>query len=146
MKLCLRCLQQYDSDVDRKKCPKIHCNGDVVEIDELMIPVIIKLRQMKYETKFCCQGHICDVDNHIDTYISFGIESYKRLITNNETPPKGWLYKSNCLRPLAVLDQKEFLDYNRDFSNEYILIRYKDKYKYITELLTNLYEWLEDAK
>lgn len=146
MKMCLKCLQLYDPDVDGKRCPKMHCNGKVVKIDELMIPVIIKLRQMKYETKFCCQGHIYDVDNDLDTYIFFTSESFKRLIKNNINPPDGWIYKGDCIRPLAVLNNTELLDYSRDFSNEYILIKYKDKYNYVTELMSNLYKWLDNIK
>lgn len=146
MRLCMKCLQIYDSHkIGDGKCPKNHCIGNVVEIDELMIPVIIKLKIMGYETKFCCQGHIDDVDNLMDTYILFTEESFARLFKNNKYPPNGWVYSNgNSLRPLEVERNGRYLDANRDHSNELLLQKFKIKFDYITKLMNDLYLWLEN--
>lgn len=148
MKICLKCLQLYDDNkMTTTKCPKIHCIGNIVEIDELMIPAVIKFRKTGYETTFCCQGHIEDVYNWCDTYIAFSDKSFEKLILNNSEPPRGWTYVlKGSLRPVAVLTRNEYLDVSRDFSNDNILENFHDKYNYITNLMNNLYDWLEKLR
>ena len=42
------------------ECPKVGCWGELVEIDELMLPVIRILNRKGYETQYCCSGHVND--------------------------------------------------------------------------------------
>lgn len=61
--LCLSCGEVYDSprlnitngfDI---YCPKTNCYGELVEVDELMIPTIKTLNEKGYRTVMCCSGH-----------------------------------------------------------------------------------------
>lgn len=56
--LCLDCYETYKTDLSN--CPKTSCNGHIVEIDELMLPIIMLLNQKGYITEHCCSGHIYD--------------------------------------------------------------------------------------
>lgn len=40
------------------ECPKVGCGGELVEIDELMLPIIRILNRKGYETQYCCSGHV----------------------------------------------------------------------------------------
>ena len=42
------------------ECPKVGCWGELVEIDELMLPIIRILNRKGYETQYCCSGHVND--------------------------------------------------------------------------------------
>lgn len=63
MHVCMDCYEHYDYRFlslppDRiYVCPKNNCQGDVVELDELIAPTIILLNQKGYTTKYCCSGH-----------------------------------------------------------------------------------------
>jgi hypothetical protein len=94
--MCLSCYEIYDRDLiktsefdDYNFCPKSNCIGEVVEIDELLIPTIKILNQKGYYTKFCCSGHY--YGQHPNGYISFeeGIDipflpkGFKKEVFNN---------------------------------------------------------------
>jgi hypothetical protein len=67
--LCLKCFRVYNQKtIKHKVCKNKNCNGEVVEIDELFIPVIAELNRKGYKTKYCCSGHIEDTFN---SYIYF---------------------------------------------------------------------------
>lgn len=84
--LCLHCYEIYDTNIQLHKseyehnnekhtwtfCPKSSCHGRVVEIDELMLPIIKTLNQKGYTTAYCCSGHIWS--NKPNCYISFDTE------------------------------------------------------------------------
>jgi hypothetical protein len=53
-------------------CPKTNCTGKVIEVDELMLPIILTLWNKGYYTSYCCSGHI--YDNYPNTYIKFESE------------------------------------------------------------------------
>lgn len=82
-KVCLRCYQIYDN-VELKTakyadssgqfstwnfCPKSNCFGNVIEVDDNMVYIIIKLNKNNYETQACCQGHVSE--HSIFIYIKF---------------------------------------------------------------------------
>jgi len=79
--VCLKCNEVYKSSINQIKpikygenkewmfCPKINCHGEVVEIDELIMPTIIELNKKDYTTEFCCSGH--SYERYTNTYISF---------------------------------------------------------------------------
>ena len=69
MLLCLKCFKTYKQKTIKNNTCKIKgCQGEVVEIDELFIPVIAELNKKRYISKYCCSGHICDYPN---SYIYF---------------------------------------------------------------------------
>lgn len=66
--VCMDCYEVYHCPFDW--CPKASCDGQmVVEIDDLMIPIIIMLNQKGYITQFCCSGHM--YDSSMGGYILF---------------------------------------------------------------------------
>jgi hypothetical protein len=83
--VCLNCWEVYDNTVEKMKintytengllmptifCPKSDCAiGNIVEIDELYIPVIKYLNEKGYMTKYCCSGHI--YSSCTESYIVF---------------------------------------------------------------------------
>ena len=73
MFLCTGCWEAYDREMDY--CPKKSCNGgDVVEVDDDLVPIIVQLNEKNYVTEFCCSGHVYNGswDTHPHTYIKFG--------------------------------------------------------------------------
>lgn len=53
--LCLECYETYQMHLPY--CPKTSCHGEIIEIDDLMLPTIMLLNQKGYYTAFCCSGH-----------------------------------------------------------------------------------------
>ena len=90
MYICLNCHEVYDNNLkfdhtsEYNFCPKSNCDGDLIEIDELFIPVIIELNKKGYITKSCCSSHT--YKSYMNSYISF----YEDI----ELPslPKGYKY------------------------------------------------------
>lgn len=78
MLICLKCEEIYDERIvsykpyKHNRCPKQNCTGNLVDIDELFVPIILQLNKKGYTTKYCCSGHLhqngCGV---IASYISF---------------------------------------------------------------------------
>lgn len=52
-------------------CPKTDCGGELIEIDELLIPAVWMLNQKGYMTESCCSGHYAS--NSCRTYIKFEV-------------------------------------------------------------------------
>ena len=73
MLLCLDCFKVYNQKTIKNNTCKVKgCFGEVVEIDELFVPVIAELNRKGYRTKFCCSGHYHTYKNdYINSYISF---------------------------------------------------------------------------
>ena len=91
MYLCLNCFEVYSNEYryDRRDynfCPKLGCDGEVVEIDELMIPVIKTLNEKGYCTEYCCSGHYGD--GYTNTYIKFS-----EWVELPEELPDGFVYE-----------------------------------------------------
>lgn len=63
--MCMGCYEIYNGDLGM--CPKANCEGEVVEIDELMVPAIRLLNEKGYMTEFCCSGHV--YDNGCTSYV-----------------------------------------------------------------------------
>ena len=60
--LCLNCGEIYTSkhlpnNSNDLRCPKASCRNELVEIDELMLPIVKKLMDLGYHTRYCCSGH-----------------------------------------------------------------------------------------
>ena len=102
MYLCLNCFEVYSNEYryDRRDynfCPKLGCDGEVVEIDELMIPVIKTLNEKGYCTEYCCSGHYGD--GYTNTYIKFS-----EWVELPEELPDGFVYeeRGNVIRKYCV--------------------------------------------
>ena len=98
MYLCLNFFEVYSNEYryDRRDynfCPKLGCDGEVVEIDELMIPVIKTLNEKGYCTEYCCSGHYGD--GYTNTYIKFS-----EWVELPEELPDGFVYeeRGNVIR------------------------------------------------
>ena len=98
MYLCLNCFEVYSNEYryDRRDynfCPKLGCDGEVVEIDELMIPVIKTLNEKGCCTEYCCSGHYGD--GYTNTYIKFS-----EWVELPEELPDGFVYeeRGNVIR------------------------------------------------
>lgn len=145
--LCLGCFEEYKQESIKLNesskydyntiCPKANCYGDVVEIDDLLLPVIKLLNQKGYITTFCCSGHSYEA-GYCNTYISFDNEYLPNII------PKGFIvedkqwYKENY--PKCYDENKEDICirkyYGKDL-NEYEL------HKEICKTAIGLMKWAE---
>lgn len=105
--VCLGCWEMYRISLDY--CPKKSCYAcPVVEIDELMYPIIKILNDKGYATDNCCSGHV--YHNSHSAYISFGdfiqeeldTHEIERLFTNL---PKGWKAEKDKLVLRYELDR-----------------------------------------
>lgn len=80
--LCMDCGCVYNSanlNIDIKEgrnnpygdmvCPRTDCGGELIEVDELLIPAVWMLNQKGYMTESCCSGHYTSRDCR--TYIKF---------------------------------------------------------------------------
>lgn len=124
--MCLKCFQTYEKSRvvhDWKKdyniCPKATCHGKIVEIDELMLPIIQLLNQKGYHTAFCCAGHA--YVSTPNTYIKFQDEIDLPMI------PHGFNWENeNIIRK----------SYNKKDT-------YYKKYIDILNTMRELYDWAE---
>ena len=63
MYICLNCKTNYNVENLKKGddgtlwCPHQYCGSEVIEIDDLMVPTILRLNEIAYTTQFCCSGH-----------------------------------------------------------------------------------------
>jgi hypothetical protein len=88
MLLCLNCFKVYNQKtIKNNMCKVKNCYGDIVEIDELFVPVIIELNKKGYNTVACCSSHF-DSNSHnaYSSYIYFDDE-YKF-----SSLPDGYMY------------------------------------------------------
>ena len=104
MYICLNCYEVYDNHLkfnhtsEYNFCPKTSCDGDVIEVDELFIPVITELNKKGYDTTNCCSGH--SYESYINSYIGF--EDYVEL----PSLPEGYMYDRD-LHPQVDWDKHD---------------------------------------
>ena len=143
--MCLDCYEEYNKDNIKisedsyeSPCPKANCYGSVVEIDDLILPVIKLLNQKGYITTYCCSSHSYDAFSNPNTYISFYRDCFP------ESLPKGFYAE----------DDKWYEEFYPKYSNkdkEDICIRkyYDDKlnefelHKEICKTMIELMKWVE---
>jgi hypothetical protein len=58
---CLSCYSVYGGK--ERPCP--NCGAGLVEIDENIAPIIVKLNEKGYETWACCAGHLYEPAGYI---------------------------------------------------------------------------------
>lgn len=61
--------RRFIDDYGEYICPKAYCDGSVIEVDELILPVIAELNCKGYYTEYCCSGHY--YERNINSYIMF---------------------------------------------------------------------------
>lgn len=127
MHVCMECFESYDrrflmnaDGFGEVFCPKSSCQGEVVELDELIAPTIILLNQKGYLTKFCCSGHWYEESS--TTYIYF----YDEI-------------------PIELLPEGFVLEDDYEGNATTIRTRYGDteenKYDFVIRVNKQLYEW-----
>ena len=128
--VCLECWEVFNEKFDN--CPKANCTGSVVQIDELMFPIIKILNSKGYYTNYCCSGHV--YDEYCSPYVLF--TSYVRLFYEDEELmdifsdlPEGWSY--------TFTDDSFSLNANVSKDDEITM------YKKIIELNTALLEYVD---
>ena len=102
--LCLQCGEVYN--ISLPYCPKVSCHcGDVVEIDDLMLPIISMLNEKGYITRNCCSGHA--YDDGSSAYIQFDpfitLHFRDEVIEKMAELPDGWEIEESKLDKALVL-------------------------------------------
>ena len=143
--MCLSCYNEFykdglnlqKSEGGSYRCPLVTCGSfNVVEIDDMILPIIKRLNQKGYITEYCCSGH--DYEDNTNTYIVFNIDTIPKII------PKGFILE----------DEEYYKDNNWTFLgniNHMICIRkwYKDipkneLYSAILQTHLDLMEWVKN--
>ncbi|MBD1379051.1 hypothetical protein [Metabacillus arenae] len=127
MHVCMSCYEKYEGrflDIANRYgetfCPKYECHGNVIELDELIAPVIIMLNQKGYLTKFCCSGH------------------WYELVS---TP---YIYFHEGFIPGTVPESFKIDDHNSDtIRATYEENDQESKYDWVIRVNKELYEWVE---
>lgn len=114
-KFCLKCNEIYkmeslstDKANNFQHCPRFSCTGEVIEVDELILPVIIELNKKGYFTKHCCAGHY--YDKAPNSYISF--EEGVKL----PELPNGYVYDQHC-KYIIRNDFSQYIDFEIIYSD-----------------------------
>lgn len=122
MNLCIKCLKTFKNyEIDKNQKSYITatcklCNGDIVEVDELILPTIIELNRKNWTTEFSCSGHLDE--GYLYTYIKFKFRP--------STTPEGFYFSDlNCIT---------INDGNRNLTG-------LEGYKELLNINTKLYEW-----
>ena len=109
MFLCTNCWEAYSEDFEM--CPKKSCNwGEVVNIDDDLVPIIVELNKKGYITQMCCSGHVYEGSGNPRprTFISFEPFITKKLFPNfpigfTVTQHHDWLFIEARYEPLNIL-------------------------------------------
>ena len=139
--LCLECGEVYNHwfPNDMVRCPKSNCNGPVVEIDELMIPVIWHLNNFcGFDTRFCCSGHLHEDSRVFGAYINFTSEGWDKLIFANpdfELPETWYLDKDSEYHTIRNVE----LDSKRVWMQ-------RDRYCYWLKFMNDITQWAYDLR
>ena len=132
MLLCLNCYKIYNQKtIKNNMCKVKECYGDVVEVDELFVPVISELNRKGYFTQYCCSGHVAG-NGGFHSYIYF--EDYTLL----PSVPEGYKHDQD-MYPHIKFDE-----------GKVSILRYFDEKLNLMELSKQLYknsisvlEWVE---
>jgi len=120
--LCLNCYKVYNQKTIKNNICKVkECYGDVVEIDELFVPVIAELNRKGYITQYCCSGHVAG-NSGLHSYIYF--EDYTFL----PSLPEGYKHDQD-IYPHIKFDE-----------GKVSILRYFDKKLNLVELSKQLYK------
>ena len=132
MLLCLKCNKTYNQrTIKNNLCKVKECHGEVIEVDELFIPVITELNNKGYKTRYCCSGHL--VENP-SSYIYFEDDATLPYL------PKGYLYDQD-MYPHVDWNKWEIRNtIRRNFDNT---ARLNELSKSIFENAVSVLDWAE---
>ena len=138
--VCLDCYEIFVAEAVPKNhtawgCPRMNCIGEVVLVDENMIPIIITLNKRGYPTRYCCSGHFWNL--RWNTYIQFkGIKEFPFL-------PKGFKFEESNYTD-DELEPHELPISSVYKSNENALeMSFLEKQKFLFDNLRKLLLWAE---
>jgi hypothetical protein len=132
--VCLECGEIYTERMER--CPKASCYGEVAEVDELMIPTIIKLNDKGYITDYCCSGHFydkCSTPYIMFSECMFDTFSEKELVELFKDLPEPWYIDEHDCAPWNFCIRARMLDGMDDIK----------AFEYITDLNVELLEFVD---
>lgn len=132
-KFCLKCYEVFkiesllpDKVNNFQHCPKISCTGQVIDVDELMLPIIIELNKKGYYTEYCCAGH----------YYDKAPNSYIRFEEGIELPllPSGYEYE--CSNPITIRN-----DFSQYVDGEICYLDHDKYFEIINNNASQLLDW-----
>ena len=143
MLMCLKCYNLFNEknikfEYDKFNfCHIISCSGQVVEIDELFVPVITKLNKKGYKTKYCCSGHLHE--ELVNSYIMFDERNSYLYQDHFNSLPNGFTLEVNTKTSrknemVKTLVIRKYFDKKKS---------YKELLKDITDGAISLLEWAE---
>ena len=144
--LCMSCFEEYkrdglklNEDSYESPCPKSNCYGVVVEIDDMILPIIKLLNQKGYISTFCCSNHSYEAGNKSNTYISFESECVPNTVPNGfYIEDKKW-YEENHPNFVYTTDKDICIrKYYDDELDEFEL------HVEICKTMVDLMEWAEE--
>ena len=127
MLYCTNCQETFDKTYikpvtiegqENYVCPHKWCNGDLVEIDELILPAIKMFNAKGYTTEYCCSGHM--EEEYSTPYIKFANHVEKGDII---TLQKLYLEKL----PSAKNQGEDMIDYANEIGLGWEAIMYQEQ-------------------
>lgn len=113
--LCLKCGEIYDkslkplNDGEYNFCPKSSCIGEIVEVDEMILPVIRILNLKGYKTKFCCGGH--PEKKNPNAYILFDFDYRPKTIPEGFEEDGHYAIRSNFKESGYYINTKKIFEH-----------------------------------
>lgn len=141
--MCLSCHEEYKKEnlnlgkEDTCRCPKVKCGGKIIELDDMILPVIKLLNIKGYQSAYCCSGH--SYEKICDTYISFESDSIPSYLPSgfeleDEDCYKahGWRFEDKLGTDIGIRK------YHGENLNEY------DLHKDICKTMMDLVDWAKE--
>ena len=135
--LCLSCFNEYDGSLLKLensedyyyRCPNKKCGDmNLIEVDDLILPIIKLLNIKGYKTIYCCSAHAYENENHcVNTYIAFDDEFVPEII------PKGFKLENEEEPNISTCIRKCY----KEGLSEYEL------HKQICKTMIDLMKWIE---
>lgn len=146
--ICLSCYNEYYKDGlnltgnngYKYRCPLCTCGDlNVVEIDDILLPIIKKLNQKGYITQYCCSGHTYEGDTN--TYIAFDNDTIPKTIPKDFILEDEDYYKKNNWTFIGnmMCIRKGYEDIPKDKLYEELLKTHLDLMKWV-DLLEDISE------
>lgn len=144
--ICTSCLREYCADGlnlklngteygSGSRCPSIDCRGynTVVEVDDIILPVILELNKKGYITTFCCGGH--HYEDNANTYISFDLNTIPK------THPKDFIVENE---KYYILNKWNWIGNQMCFRKWYKDIPKENLHKELLQTSIDLLDWIKE--
>lgn len=111
---CFSVVKESELPYMSNKCPVQKCNGELFDIDELMIPAISVLNKKGYKTTYCCAGHYCENEE---------CGMYVGMITDTNLPklPNGFSIEKGNLTDNHFVIRLNFLPCDMKVEEKYLI-------------------------